>query len=232
MLETCCEGDVHCLFMGDYNTRFTLTEECIKKNSTKALCATDEGFGDVGQDDKYCDFYRTVAEKARNPDSNDELENLVATESEKIVEQETLTCEPRQDFELKRDRTLIHLGLVSSELTTVENINKFLRLNDYFAESLKAVDNDSKTHMFQPVKKGICVTYKFDDKRGTGELVSVVDGKGRLMGEPDRICYCNISMEKCPYLMASMNVTKMNPQFMNDHLPVIALLEPIRQKVG
>ena len=227
MLNKCALPNIHCIFMGDYNTRFTLTSECIKKNSKKALCTMDpsfevEGSGEDLPDENYCEFYRSIKPIVDADTHN--FDDFETSESEKIIDQENLNCSQDHDFETKKEITLAAIGIKRDELYSLENMNKFLRANDYFSISLREVNHRGNDFMFQPVKKGSCITYKFSEDG----LVSIDSGgKGRLMAEADRICCCKMGSE-WPYNMVSTNIKIDDPNGLNlrnDHLPVVAFME-------
>ena len=229
MLNKCALSNIHCIFMGDYNTRFTLTSECIKKNSKKALCSVNpayevDGVGEDLPDENYCEFFQGIKPIVDADTHN--FDDFLISDSEKIIVQNNLNCSRGHDFKTKKDITLTALGINEDDLYDLENINKFLRANDYFSISLRAVNHRGKDFMFQPVKKGSCITYKFSEDG----LVSIdSEGKGRLMAEADRICCCKIDHD-WPYTMVSTNIKIDDPEGLNlrnDHLPVVAFMQPV-----
>ena len=55
---------------------------------------------------------------------------------------------------------------------------------------------------------------------------AVLDVMRRRYETDNRICFCKIGSDNCPFAMVSMNIKIINTNYMNDHLPVIAFLEP------
>ena len=118
-------------------------------------------------------------------------------------------------------------------------INAFLQAHDFFGQAFrniferkstkwKALDERLKrdnihgvesTDFVQPHKIGPRVTYKFNTTRDY-QLISGDDGKGRIMGEPDKILWYSPTLP--PPKMVSWNVY---PVKCNDHCPVVAWIE-------